>query len=260
MGQKEEQNSPLQGPPGLSGLVAIRSGQWTGWSGEWSDMGEGRRETGLYKQKGAVVEGEGCIWMGGWRGGGAKGNGGRKVREWEGGGKLVYTVHNLVVHLHTSSPHNYTHAHVQSMFHTALKQSKTGGWNSLETRLGQHTIKLLVHVHQLESHVHHMLPSHLHGELNVSPNSMCLCGNPIFMICITTRGGGGSSVDFTVLGWEAVFFVGAAVGAGVRVDWWTDFFLGVLLVCGCSACETRVALRGLCTCVARNWHTETAAV
>ena len=86
VGQKEEQNGPLLGPPGLSGLVAIRSdvaGQWTGWSGEWSDMGkEGRRETGLYKQKGGVVEGEG--WMGGWRGGGAKGNGGRKGRKWEG--------------------------------------------------------------------------------------------------------------------------------------------------------------------------------
>ena len=61
VGQKEEQNGPLLGPPGLSGLVAIRSdvaGQWTGWSGEWSDMGkEGRRETGVYKQKGGVVEG-----------------------------------------------------------------------------------------------------------------------------------------------------------------------------------------------------------
>ena len=71
------------------------------------------------------------------------------------------------------------------MFHTAFKQSKTGGWNSLETRLGQHTIKLLVHAHQLESHVHHMLPSHLHGELKVSPNSMCVRGNPVSRPLIT---------------------------------------------------------------------------
>ena len=55
MGQKEEQNGPLLGPPGLSGLVAIRSdvaGQWTGWSGEWSDMGkEGGGKQGYTNRK-----------------------------------------------------------------------------------------------------------------------------------------------------------------------------------------------------------------
>ena len=144
------------------------------------------------------------------------------------------------------------------MFHTAFKQSKTGGWNRLETRLGSthnQTTSACASIN-----LNHMLITCYH--LTCMANSMCLRGNPISMICVTTRGGGGSSVDFIVLGWEAaVFFVGAAVGAGVRVDWWTGFFLGVLLlVCGCSACETRVALRGLCTCEARYWHTETAAV
>jgi len=85
------------------------------------------------------------------------------------------------------------------------------------------------------------------------------------MICDTTAGGGGSSVDFVGLGWEAAFFevVGVvAVGAGVRADWRTAFFFGVLICgcCGCSGCEPRMALTGLCTCEARNWHTETAAV
>jgi len=43
VGQKEEQNGPRLGPPGLSGPVANRSDvadQWTGWSGEQSEVGK----------------------------------------------------------------------------------------------------------------------------------------------------------------------------------------------------------------------------
>ena len=74
-GRREEGNRVIQ--------TERRCGRGRGMDGRM----EGWRSEGKWREKGKEV-------------------GGRKGREWEGGGKLVYTVnlaHNLVVHLHSSS-------------------------------------------------------------------------------------------------------------------------------------------------------------